>query len=74
MNYIGKFLVGLGLLLVLVGVLVLVAARAGLPLGRLPGDFAYRGKHVSIYFPLGTSILISVVLTLALYLLSKFRG
>jgi hypothetical protein len=74
MNEIGKLLVGLGLLLVLVGVLVLVAARTGLPLGRLPGDFAYRGKHVSIYFPLGTSILISVVLTLALFLLSRFRG
>jgi hypothetical protein len=74
MNEIGKVLVGLGLLLVFVGVLVLVAARTGLPLGRLPGDFAYRGKHVSIFFPLGTSILISVVLTLALYLLSRFRG
>jgi Protein of unknown function (DUF2905) len=74
MNEIGKVLVGLGLLLVFIGVLVLVAARTGLPLGRLPGDFAYRGKHVSIFFPLGTSILISVVLTLALYLLSRFRG
>jgi hypothetical protein len=74
MNEIGKVLVGFGLLLVLVGVFVLVAGRTGLPLGRLPGDFAYRGKHVSVYFPLGTSILISVILTLVLYLLSRFRG
>ncbi|HTW77973.1 MAG TPA: DUF2905 domain-containing protein [Terracidiphilus sp.] len=74
MNEIGRFLVGFGLLLVLVGVFVLVAGRTGLPLGRLPGDFAYRGKHVSVYFPLGTSILISVILTLVLYLLSRFRG
>ena len=74
MNEMGKFLVGFGLLLVLVGVFVLVAGRTGLPLGRLPGDFAYRGKHVSVYFPLGTSILISVILTLVLYLLSRFRG
>jgi hypothetical protein len=45
----------------------------GLPLGRLPGDIAYKGKNVSVYFPLGTSILISVVLTVILYLLSRFR-
>ncbi|MGB6830851.1 MAG: DUF2905 domain-containing protein [Terracidiphilus sp.] len=74
MNEIGKFLVGIGLLLVLVGIFVIVAARIGLPLGRLPGDIAYRGKHVSVYIPLGTCILISVVFTLSLYLISKFRG
>ena len=74
MNEIGKVLVGLGLLLVVVGAVVMIAGRAGLPLGRLPGDFAYRGKHVSVYLPLGTCILVSVVLTLILYLLSKFRG
>jgi hypothetical protein len=73
-NEAGKFLIGIGLLVVLIGVFVLVAGRFGLPLGRLPGDFAFRGKHVSVYFPLGTCILISVVLTLVLYLLSKFRG
>ena len=73
-NEIGKLLVGLGLLLVLVGGLAIAAGRTGLPLGRLPGDFAYRGKHVSVYFPLATCILISIVLTLALYLISKFRG
>ncbi|MFZ0302210.1 MAG: DUF2905 domain-containing protein [Terracidiphilus sp.] len=74
MNEIGKFLVGIGLLLVLVGIFVIVAARIGLPLGRLPGDIAYRGKHVSVYIPLGTCILISVVFTLILYIISKFRG
>ena len=74
MNEIGKALVGIGLLLVLAGALVLAAGRFGLHLGRLPGDFAYRGKHVSVYFPLGTCILISVVLTLLLYLISRFRG
>jgi hypothetical protein len=74
MNEIGRFLVGVGLLLALVGAFVLIAGRIGLPLGRLPGDFAYRSKHVSIYFPLGTCILISVVLTIILYLLSRFRG
>ena len=45
----------------------------GLPLGRLPGDISYKGKNVSFYFPLGTSIVISVVLSVVLYLLSRFR-
>jgi ribose/xylose/arabinose/galactoside ABC-type transport system permease subunit len=69
----GKVLLGLGLLLAAVGGVMLLAGRAGLPLGRLPGDFAWRGKKAQVFFPLGTSILISVVLTLLFYLLSKLR-
>jgi hypothetical protein len=69
----GKMLIGLGLLIAGIGAVLLLAGRAGLPLGRLPGDFAYRGKHVSFYFPLGTCILISVVLSAILYLISRFR-
>ena len=66
-------LLGLGLLLVLIGALVLLAARTGLPLGRLPGDISYKGKNFSIYVPLATSILISIVLSVVLYLFSRFR-
>jgi Protein of unknown function (DUF2905) len=73
MNELGKLLLGVGLFLVLIGGLVLLAGRFGLPLGRLPGDLSYRGKNVSVFFPLGTSILISVVLSLVLYLISRFR-
>ena len=73
MAELGKTLLGLGLLLAFVGAILLVAAKMGLPLGQLPGDIAYKGKNVSVYFPLGTSILISVVLTVILYLLSRFR-
>jgi hypothetical protein len=73
MNDVGKALVALGLLIALVGALVLLAARFGLHLGRLPGDISYKGKNISIYFPLGTSILISIVLSAILYLLSRFR-
>lgn len=69
----GKILLGLGLLLIVVGVALLLAARFGLPLGRLPGDMSYRGKNVSVFFPLGTSILLSVVLSVILYLISRFR-
>jgi DUF2905 family protein len=73
MNELGKALIALGLLIALTGALVLVAARFGLPLGRLPGDISYKGKNVSAYLPLGMSILISIVLSLIFYLLSRFR-
>jgi hypothetical protein len=73
MNDLGKILVALGLLLVALGALVLLAARFGLPLGRLPGDFSYKGKNVSFYFPLGTSILVSIVLSVILYLILRLR-
>jgi uncharacterized integral membrane protein len=72
-NELGKALLGLGLLLALIGGGLLLAGRFGLPLGRLPGDIVYRGKNASIYFPLGTSILISVVLSVLFYLLSHLR-
>jgi Protein of unknown function (DUF2905) len=73
MSELGKILVGVGLVIALAGVVLMVAGRVGLPLGRLPGDMAYKGKHVSFYFPLGTSILISVVISVVLYLLSRMR-
>jgi hypothetical protein len=73
MNTIGKMLVAVGILIACIGAVVLIAGRLGLPLGRLPGDFAYRGRRVAIYFPLGTSILISVVLSVLFYLISSFR-
>lgn len=66
-------LLGLGLMLVVAGAVLLLAARFGLPLGRLPGDMSYRGRNVSFFFPLGTSILLSVVLSLILFLISRFR-
>lgn len=69
----GKALVGLGLLLVVVGAGLVLAGRMGLPIGRLPGDFAWKGKHIQVFFPLGTSIAISVVLTLLFYLLAKMK-
>lgn len=73
MPELGKALLGLGLAIALIGALLLLAGRIGLPLGRLPGDIAYRGKHVSFFFPIGTSILISVVLSLLLWLLSRMH-
>ncbi len=73
MQDLGKMLLGIGLLLVLIGATILLASRIGLPLGRLPGDISYKGKNVSFYFPIGTSILISIVLSVILYFISRFR-
>jgi hypothetical protein len=69
---IGRTLIIVGGIVVLVGVLLLIAGRSGLPIGRLPGDIVYRGKNTTIYFPLVTSILLSVVLSLAFYLWNRF--
>jgi hypothetical protein len=68
-----RLLVRLGLLLLLAGGLVYLLGLLGISFGHLPGDFAWRRKNVSIYFPLGTSILLSLLLTLLLYLLVRFR-
>jgi hypothetical protein len=73
MNELGKALLGLGLLLVLIGAVLLLAGRIGLPLGRLPGDISYKGKNVTVFFPLGTSILVSIVLSVLLYLFSRLH-
>lgn len=73
MNEIGKLILGLGLALVVIGTVLILAGRVGVPMGRLPGDFVYRGKHATVYFPLVTCIVISVVLTLVIYVISRFR-
>lgn len=74
MGTLGRSLIAVGALIILVGLGLLVAQRLHLPLGRLPGDFSHQGKHVRVYFPLGTSLLISALLTLILYLIGRFRS
>jgi len=66
-------LIGIGLLIAIVGAVVLLLGRTNLPLGRLPGDVLYRGKNTTFYFPLMTSIVLSVVLSLLFYLIAKIR-
>ena len=66
-------LLGLGLVIVGIGLALMLLGRTNLPIGRLPGDILYRGKHTTFYFPLATSILVSVVLSLVLYLLGRIR-
>jgi len=73
MNELGKTLLGFGVLIAIVGALLIVAGRIGLPLGRLPGDIVYKGKNASVFFPLGTCILVSVVLSVLFWLFSRFH-
>ncbi len=73
MEALARTLLTVGGLLVLVGLLLLLAARIGLPLGRLPGDLAWRGRYGSVFVPLGTSLLLSVVLSLLFWLLGRLR-
>jgi hypothetical protein len=58
---------------VVAGIVVLVLGRTNLPLGRLPGDIIYRGKNTTFYFPLATSVLLSVVLSIVAYVVGRFR-
>lgn len=72
----GKALIVVGGLVALVGLLLVLAGRffgGGLGwLGRLPGDIYIKQDHFTFYFPLATSLLLSVVLSLILYFLSKW--
>jgi len=70
---IGKMMVALGLVIVVIGAVFMLFGRTNLPIGRLPGDILYRGKHTTFYFPLATSILVSVVLSLVLYVITRIR-
>jgi hypothetical protein len=56
-----------------IGGVVMLLGRVGLPLGRLPGDIVYKGKNTIFYFPLATSILLSIVLSIVMCLVGRFR-
>src|SRR5215207_6822036 len=72
MENIARFLVIGGLVLILIGGGVYLAAKFGIPLGRLPGDIRIEGDNGSFYFPITSSILVSVVLTIVLNLIARF--
>lgn len=69
----GKVLLWVGAGIVVLGFALVFAGKTGIPLGRLPGDFLYRGKNTTFYFPLATSLLLSVLLSVVLYLVGRFR-
>jgi Protein of unknown function (DUF2905) len=69
----GKILALFGLILLGASTALMLFGRTHLRLGRLPGDIVYRGKSTTFYFPLATSILLSVALSVVLYLIGRFR-
>jgi hypothetical protein len=71
---VGRWLVAIGLVFVVSGALAMLGAKLGLPgLGRLPGDIVYRGKNTTVYFPIVSCILVSIVLTLLFAVIQRFR-
>jgi len=71
MNDLGRMFVWIGGFILLLGLVLIVAGKMNLPLGRLPGDFTWREKNTTVYFPLGTSIVLSVILSLVFYLVGR---
>ena len=69
----GRLLILLGVALIVIGAIVIGLNRLGLPLGRLPGDLTYRGRNVTVFAPIGTSIALSILLSLIFYVISHLR-
>jgi hypothetical protein len=72
MGELAKVLILIGAVLILAGLVIMVFPR--LPfLGKLPGDILIKKENVTFYFPLATSIIISIIISLVLYFINKFR-
>jgi DUF2905 family protein len=69
----GRLLLMLGGLLVVVGAFFYFGGKLPLRLGRLPGDISYKGDHTTLYFPIVTCIVLSIGLSVLLWLLSRFH-
>jgi len=72
MENIARFLVIGGFILILLGGGVYLAAKFGIPFGRLPGDIHIEGKNGTFYFPITSSIVVSILLTIILNLIARF--
>jgi hypothetical protein len=67
----GRTLIAIGAILVIAGLLITLGARLPFRLGRLPGDIVVRGKHSLFYFPLMTCLLLSLALSIVMWLAGK---
>jgi len=68
----GKSIIFIGIIIVIIGVILLYSDKLPFNLGKLPGDISYKKEGFSFYFPITTSILISLVLSIFYYLFSRF--
>jgi hypothetical protein len=67
----GRALIAVGIVLVVFGLLLTLGDKLPIRLGRLPGDIVIRGKGTTFYFPLATSLILSLLLSLVLWLLGR---
>jgi hypothetical protein len=74
MENIARYLVIGGVILILIGGGIYLAAKFGIPLGRFPGYIRIEGENGSFYFPITSSILVSVILTIVMNLIARFLG
>lgn len=72
MENIGRTIIIVGIAMIVVGVLVYGLGKFNLPLGRLPGDIRIEGRNGSFYFPVTTSILVSIMLSFLLNIIGRF--
>lgn len=72
MSDMGKGLIFMGVVIIIVGILLLFSERLPFNLGKLPGDISFKKENFSFYFPITTSILISIILSLLFYLFGRF--
>jgi len=72
MSEIGKSLIFLGIVIIIIGIVLLFGDRLPFNLGRLPGDISIKKENFSFYFPITTSIIISIVLSILFYLFGRF--
>lgn len=63
----------LGVSLALIGAFIFFGGKLPIRLGRLPGDIVHKGEHTTIYFPIMTSILLSIGLSLLFWIFGRFR-
>jgi hypothetical protein len=69
----GRLLLVLGVVVAGVGAILYFSGRPPFRLGRLPGDIIHRGEHTTFYFPITSSIVVSIGLSFILWLISHFR-
>lgn len=72
MAEIGKSIIFIGIVIVVIGIILLFSDKLPFNLGKLPGDISYKKENFSFYFPITTSIIVSIVLSLLFYLFGRF--
>jgi len=73
MIQIGKIVIFAGIVLIIIGSVLLLFDKVGIPFGRLPGDIVYRKGNTTVYFPIVTSLLVSILLTILFWLFRKLQ-